>query len=70
LASLTASFLLGGPLAGFCSNRIGSGPFAIGGMILGAASFIFLMLLPADFSYIVFCTLLFAIGWRRVFSSH
>ncbi len=35
---LTASFLLGGPIAGYFSDRIGGLPFAIGGMLLGAAA--------------------------------
>jgi MFS family permease len=59
---LTAGFLLAGPIAGYYSDRIGGVPFAVGGMVLGAASFIWLMLLPADFSYGLFAVLLFANG--------
>jgi MFS family permease len=59
---LTAGFLLGGPIAGYYSDRIGGLPFAIGGMLIGAASFVALMLLPSDFSYLVFAALLFANG--------
>jgi MFS family permease len=59
---LTIGFLLAGPLSGFLSDRLGGLPFALGGMGLGAASFIALMLLPADFSYTVFAALLFANG--------
>jgi MFS family permease len=59
---LTAGFLLGGPIAGYFSDRIGGMPFAIGGMLIGAVSFIALMVLPSDFSYAVFATLLFANG--------
>ena len=40
---LTVGFLLAGPLSGFLSDRFGSRPFATGGMIGAAASF----LLPA-----------------------
>ena len=59
---LTAGFLLGGPIAGYFSDRIGGMPFAVGGMLLGAASFIALMELPSDFSYVTFAALLFANG--------
>jgi MFS family permease len=59
---LTAGFLLAGPIAGYFSDRIGSVPFAVGGMLLGAASFLALMILPADFSYTAFAALLFANG--------
>ena len=41
-----------GRSSGYFSDRIGGVPFAVGGMVLGAASFIALMALPADFSYI------------------
>ncbi|MGI4801731.1 MAG: MFS transporter [Janthinobacterium lividum] len=60
---LTAGFLLAGPIAGYCSDRIGGMPFAVGGMVLGAASFVLLMLLPANFSYGAFAALLFANGF-------
>jgi MFS family permease len=59
---LTVGFLLAGPLSGYFSDRLGGLPFAMGGMGLGAASFIALMLLPADFSYGIFAVLLFANG--------
>ena len=59
---LTVGFLISGPAAGYFSDRIGGAPFAVGGMVLGAASFLALMLLPADFSYAVFAFLLFANG--------
>ena len=60
---LTAGFLLAGPIAGYCSDRIGGMPFAVGGMVLGAISFVLLMALPADFSYAAFAALLFANGF-------
>ena len=59
---LTVGFLLAGPLAGYFSDRIGGVPFAVGGMMLGAASFVLLIVLPADFSYTSFAALLFANG--------
>jgi MFS family permease len=59
---LTVGFLLGGPIAGYFSDRIGGMPFSISGMLIGAASFIALMMLPSDFSYLAFAALLFANG--------
>jgi MFS family permease len=59
---LTAGFLLAGPVAGYYSDRIGGVPFAMSGMVLGAASFVLLIVLPADFSYGTFATLLFVNG--------
>ena len=59
---LTVGFLLAGPIAGYYSDKIGGIPFAVGGMLVGAASFIALMLLPADFSYFTFAALLFMNG--------
>jgi MFS family permease len=59
---LTIGFLLSGPIAGYFSDRIGGVPFAVGGMLFGAVSFIALMLLPADFSYLAFAALLFLNG--------
>jgi MFS family permease len=60
---LTVGFLLAGPIAGYFSDRIGGLPFAVGGMVLGAASFILLSMLPPDFSYATFAALLFANGF-------
>src|SRR5205085_145126 len=37
---LTAGFLIAGPLSGFLSDRYGARPFATGGMVLAAISFI------------------------------
>jgi MFS family permease len=59
---LTAGFLLAGPISGYFSDRVGGAPFSIGGMVLGAVSFVLLMALPADFSYSTFSILLFANG--------
>src|ERR1039457_5786286 len=47
---LTAGFLIAGPLSGYLSDRYGSRPFATGGMLVAAASFALLELLPVDFS--------------------
>src|SRR5262249_45004240 len=48
---LTVGFLVAGPLSGYLSDRYGSRPFATGGMLLGGATFVGLMLLPADFPF-------------------
>jgi MFS family permease len=59
---LTAGFLVGGPLAGYLSDRLGARLFATAGTVLAAISFGLLSLLPADFSYAVFALLLLLNG--------
>jgi MFS family permease len=59
---LSAGFLLAGPLSGYLSDRFGSRPFATGGMIGAALTFVLLELLPVDFSYPVFALILLANG--------
>ena len=59
---ITAGFLIAGPLSGYLSDRYGARPFATGGMLLAAATFGLLMLLPANFSYGAFGTILFLNG--------
>jgi MFS family permease len=55
-------FLVAGPFSGYLSDRYGARPFATGGMLLAAASFLLLMALPVDFSYPVFAVLLLMNG--------
>jgi MFS family permease len=55
---LTAGLLFAGPLSGYLSDRYGARPFATGGMLAAALSFVFLTLLPIDFSYPVFAAIL------------
>jgi MFS family permease len=55
---LTVGMLFAGPLSGYLSDRYGARPFATGGMIAAALSFVFLSLLPIDFSYPVFAAIL------------
>jgi MFS family permease len=62
LLPLTGGFLLAGPLCGFLSDRYGSRPFTVGGMLGAAASFLLLQFLPANFSYPAFGLLLFLNG--------
>jgi MFS family permease len=59
---LTAGFLLAGPVSGFLSDRFGSRPFASGGMIAAAGSFLLLELLPVNFSYWSFAGILLLNG--------
>ena len=59
---LTLGFLVAGPVSGWLSDHHGARPFATGGMLLTAASFAALMLLPIDFPYLVFATLLLVNG--------
>jgi MFS family permease len=55
---LIAGFLIAGPTSGYLSDRFGARPFATGGMILAATSFLLLILLPVDFSYVWFALIL------------
>jgi MFS family permease len=59
---LTLGFLVAGPVSGWLSDHHGARPFATGGMLLTAASFAALTLLPIDFPYWVFAALLLANG--------
>jgi MFS family permease len=59
---LTVGLLAAAPIAGWLSDQFGSRPFAVGGMVVGALSFIGLMLLPPNFSYGVFALLIFLNG--------
>ncbi len=51
---LTAGLLGAGPVSGYLSDRFGARPFATAGMLLTAAGFGLLLLLPTDFSYVSF----------------
>jgi MFS family permease len=59
---LTCGMLLAGPTSGYLSDHFGARPFATGGMISAAISFVLLALLPTDFSYPVFAAILFLNG--------
>ena len=59
---LTLGMLLAGPTSGFLSDRFGARPFATGGMLGAALSFIFLTLLPTNFPYPLFAAVLFLNG--------
>ena len=59
---LVAGFLVVGPISGYLSDRFGARPFATGGMIIGAITFILLQFLPANFTYWEFAILIFLNG--------
>jgi MFS family permease len=58
LLPLTAGFLLSAPLSGFLSDRFGAKTFTIGGSLLTGLSFVFMLLLPVNFSYGLFALIL------------
>jgi MFS family permease len=62
LMPLTAGFLVAGPLCGYLSDKFGSRPFTVGGMIGAAVSFMLLETLPSNFSYPEFGLILFLNG--------
>jgi MFS family permease len=55
---LTVGMLFAGPLSGYLSDRHGARPFATGGMLAAATSFVLLTLLPIDFPYPLFAAIL------------
>jgi len=59
---MTVGFLIAGPLSGYLSDRYGARPFATGGMLVAAATFALMILLPPNFNYAPFGLLLLANG--------
>ncbi|MCX7521424.1 MFS transporter [Microbacterium sp. STN6] len=59
---LTIGFLVAGPVSGWLSDRFGARSFATGGMLVAAASFVWLLLLPVDFNYWSFAAALLING--------
>ena len=62
LVPMTIGFLAAGPLSGYLSDRFGPRLFATGGLLVMAASFVGLLLLPGNFSYPAFAVLIFVNG--------
>jgi MFS family permease len=59
---LTIGFLLGGPTAGYLSDRFGARLFSTTGLLLVAVAFVGLITLPVDFAYPAFAGLLLLSG--------
>ena len=59
---LTVGFLVAGPVSGWLSDRFGARPFATGGMLVAAVSFVLLELLPVNFTYWQFALILLLNG--------
>jgi len=59
---MTAGYLVAGPLAGSLADRFGARPFTVGGMALTAVSFVALVMIPVNFNYLVFASLIFLNG--------
>jgi MFS family permease len=59
---LIAGFLVAGPASGWLSDRFGARPFATGGMLIAALSFVLLIVLPVNFTYTWFALILVVQG--------
>src|SRR4051812_24354870 len=59
---LTVGFLVAGPASGWLSDRYGARLFATTGLLVVAASFVGLLLIPVDFTYWVFALILLVNG--------
>jgi MFS family permease len=59
---LILGLLVAGPASGWLSDRFGARPFATGGVLVAAASFALLIVLPADFGYLWFALILLLNG--------
>ena len=59
---LIAGLLVAGPASGYLSDRFGARPFATGGMLIAAASFALLIVLPVSFAYAWFAAILLLNG--------
>ncbi|MBO0827644.1 MAG: MFS transporter [Streptosporangiales bacterium] len=59
---LTVGFLIAGPVSGWLSDRFGARLFATFGMVIAAGSFVWLLVLPVNFSYWEFALALLVNG--------
>jgi MFS family permease len=62
LLPVTVGFLVAAPIAGWLSDRFGARPLTVGGMLLMAATFVALLLIPVNFDYWMFAILVFLNG--------
>jgi MFS family permease len=59
---MSIGFVLTGPVSGWLSDKHGARLLATAGMIISAVAFIGFVLLPVDFIYLAFATVLFVMG--------
>jgi len=59
---LILGLLVAGPASGWLSDHFGARPFATGGVLVAATSFVLLIVLPVDFSYVWFALILLLNG--------
>ena len=59
---MTFGFLIAGPIAGSLADRVGARPFTVSGMLLMAATFVALVMIPVNFNYWLFALLVFLNG--------
>ncbi len=62
LLPLTFGFIVAGPISGYLSDKHGARWFASGGLLVSAAAFAGLLVLPTDFQYVDFGVLIFISG--------
>ncbi len=62
MTPIIAGFLVAGPASGWLSDRFGARWFATGGMLIAGASFLLLIVLPVNFSYLWFALILLLSG--------
>jgi MFS family permease len=62
LLALTFGFVVAGPVSGWLSDKHGARAFASGGLLVSAAAFGGLLLIPTNFSYPEFAALIFVAG--------
>jgi MFS family permease len=62
LLPLTVGFLVSGPLSGTLSDRFGARTFATAGLLIVAATFLLLLVIPVDFPYWLFALITFVNG--------
>ncbi|WP_319437301.1 MFS transporter [Mycobacterium sp. RTGN5] len=62
LLPATFGFLAAAPIAGSFADRVGARPFTVAGMLLMAATFVALLMIPVNFDYWVFAVLVFLNG--------
>ncbi len=62
MTPLIIGFLLSGPIFGTLSDKYGARLFSTAGMLINAAGFVMLLLLPVNFNFWVFAPIIFFLG--------